>query len=100
MKLQTNSRCPDLSSLDFWFWSDMERVLREMKLQTVQQIQEIVILETAAIDPSKIICGSQNFTHRVEFCHNKTSGHFEAEMKKIKMLAFLVLKFPLLVLWN
>ena len=55
----------------------------------MQQIQEIVTLETAAIDPSKVIRASQNFRRRVEFCRNKTGGHFEAEMKKIKMLAFL-----------
>ena len=54
----------------------MEKVLREMKLQTVQQIQEIVILETAAIDPSKVIRASQNFRCRLEFCRNKTGGHF------------------------
>ena len=55
-----------------------------MKPQTVQQIQEILFLEAAAIDPSKFIRASQNFKRRVEFCR-----HFEAEMKKIEMLAFL-----------
>ena len=54
----------------------MEKVLREMKLQTLQQIQEIITLETAAIDPSKVIRASQNFRRRVEFCRNKTGGHF------------------------
>ena len=67
----------------------MEKVLREMKLQTVQQIQEIVTLETAAIDPSKVIRASQNFRRRVEFCRTKTGGHFEAEMKKKKILTIL-----------
>ena len=67
----------------------MEKVLREMKLQTVQQIQEIVTLETAAIDPSKVIRASQNFRRRVEFCRTKTGDNFEAEMKKTKILAFL-----------
>ena len=64
-------------------------VFRNMKLQTVQQIQEIVTLETSAIDPSKVIRLSQNFRHRVEFCRTKADGHFEAKMKKIKILAFL-----------
>ena len=76
---------PDLSPLDFWFWGDMETVFREKKPQAMQQIQESVTLETAAIDPSKVIRASQNFRRRVELCRNRTSGHFEAEIKKFKM---------------
>ena len=72
----------------------METVLRENKSQTAQQIQEIVTLETAAIDPCKVIRASQNFRRRVEFCRNKTGGHFEAEMKKNHNISFLVLNFP------
>ena len=64
-----------------------------MKLQTVQQIQEIVTLETAAIDPSKVIRVSQNFRRRVEFCRTKTGGQFEAEMKKNEDISFFVLNF-------
>jgi len=55
----------------------------------VQQFQEIVTLEAASTNPSKVIRATQNFRRRVEFCPNKTAGHFEADIKKIKMLGFL-----------
>ena len=67
----------------------METVFREKKPQTVQQIQESVILEAAVMDPSKVIRATQNFRRRVGLCPNKTAGHFEADIKKIKMLGFL-----------
>ena len=63
----------------------METVLQEKKPQTVQQIQEIVTLEAAAMDPSKVIRATQNFRRRVELCRIKTGGHFEAEIQKFKM---------------
>ena len=74
---------PDLSPLDFWFWGDMETVLKQKKPETLQQIQEIVTLEAAAMDPSKVIRATQNFRRRVQLCRIKTSGHFEAEIKKM-----------------
>ena len=63
----------------------MESVLREKKPQTMQQIQEIVTLEAAAMDPSKVIHATENFRRRVEFCRNKTDGHFEADIKKFNI---------------
>ena len=51
----------------------------------VQQIQEIVTLEAAAMDPSKVIRATQNFRRRVELCRIKTGGHFEADIQKFKI---------------
>ena len=55
----------------------------------MQQFQEIVTLEAASTEPSKVIDATQNFRCQVEFYPNKSAGHFEADIKKIKMLGFL-----------
>ena len=63
----------------------LRRLLHQQKAQTVKQIQEIVTLEAAAMAPSKVIGATENFRRRVELCRIKTGGHFEAEIKKLKM---------------
>ena len=58
-----------------------------------REIQEIVTLEAAAMNPSKVIRTTQNFRHRVELCRIKTGGHFEAEIKKIHDVRFFISNF-------
>ena len=59
----------------------------------MQQFQEIVTLEAASTEPSKVIRATQNFRRRVELCPDKTAGHFEADIKKNQDVRFFMLNF-------
>ena len=78
---------PDLSPISYWFWGDLQEIVREKNPESLQEIVDIVTEAAASMERSKVMRVTQNFRRKVELYRKKKGGHFEAKVKvpKIKI---------------
>ena len=78
---QWPAHSPDLSPLDYWFWSVMQSAVYKMKPKDLQELQNVVNNAASQIDEEEIRRSIANFSIRAQKCHQNKGGHFEAEIK-------------------
>ena len=62
---------PDLSPLDYWFWGELQEIVREKNPESLEDVIEIVTEAAASMESLKVIRATQNFRRRVELCRKK-----------------------------
>ena len=78
---QWPAHSPDLSPLDYWFWSVMQSAVYKMKPKDLQELQNVVNSAASQIDEEEIRRSIANFSIRAQKCYQNKGGHFEAEIK-------------------
>ena len=57
-----------LSTLDFWFWGEMDSIIQEKEPDSIEFLKQIANEEAAQMDSEKIRRVCENFGRRVEKC--------------------------------
>ena len=70
---------PDLSPLDFWFWGEMDEVIRQRQPETLEHLKEIVEEAAEAKSADEVIKATSSVRKRAILCVKNHGGHFEAE---------------------
>ena len=70
---------PDLSPLDFWFWGEMDEVIRQRQPETLEHLKEIVEKAAEAKSADEVIKATSSVRKRAILCVKNHGGHFEAE---------------------
>ena len=72
---------PDLSPLDYWFWSALQSVVYMKRPKNLQELKEVVNNAASQIEEQEIRRSIENFSIRTQKCYQNKGGHFEAELK-------------------
>ena len=72
---------PDMSSLDYWFWSALQSVVYMKRPKNLQELKEVVNNAASQIEEQEIRRSIENFSIRTQKCYQNKGGHFEAELK-------------------
>ena len=62
------NKATGLSTLDFWFWGEMDSIIQEKQPDSIESLKQIANEEAAQMDSEKIRRVCENFGRRVEKC--------------------------------
>ena len=74
------NKATGLSTLDFWFWGEMNSIIQGKQPDSIESLKQIATKGAAQMDSEKIRRVFENFRRRVEKCRENRGGHFEAEI--------------------
>lgn len=78
------ARSPDLSPLDFWFWSVCLAELRRNPPSSLDELKETVEVYSNTLEKEEIIKACRDILPRADACIQSGGGAFEYKLKKIK----------------
>ena len=78
------ARSPDLSCLDYWFWSVCLAELRRSPPSSLEELQNTVTEYTSSLDREEVIRASKDIIVRAKVCKAAQGGPFEYKLKKSK----------------
>jgi hypothetical protein len=78
------AKSPDLSPLDFWFWSVAMAELRMVPPTTLNELKLAVEDFAESIDKEEISKAVRHIRSRAQLCRNLHGGAFEAQLKKVR----------------
>ena len=76
------ARSPDLSPLDYWFWSVCLGELRRSPPSSLDELQEIVENFVESLQEEEVIKATRNILKRAKVCKEAGGGAFEFRLKK------------------
>ena len=80
------SRSPDLNPLDYWFWSHIQKKIKDRcmregrQTETIEEIRVMVEEESADLSEDVIRRSVANIRKRAEKCVQENGGHFQQLM--------------------
>lgn len=75
---------PDLSPLDYWFWSFMRRLIGQHDPQTKQEVKEVAGLACSQISEVQVRKAISDFPIRIMALIDAQGQHFEYGLKRFK----------------
>ena len=78
------SRSPDLSPLDFWFWSVCLEELRRCPPRSLEELQDTVTIFADTLSREEVTKSARNILIRARACKEAAGGVFEYKLKKFK----------------
>ena len=78
------AKSPDLSPLDFWFWSVALAELRRVPPTTLEDLKLSVEAFAESMDKEEVSKAVRNIRSRAEVCRHKHGGAFEADLRKLR----------------
>ena len=78
------ARSPDLSPLDFWFWSECIKTLRKDPPKTLEELKSTVDAFANLLSPQQVESAVKNILPRARACIERNGGAFEYRLKKVR----------------
>ena len=78
------ARSPDMSPLDYWFWSVCLAELRRSPPSTLEELQETVEDYVDSLGGDAVVKASRDILIRAKACKESGGGPFEYRLKKFK----------------
>ena len=75
---------PDLSPLDYWFWSVCLAELRRSPPSSLDELKDIVENYVDSLQEQEVIKATRNMMKRAKACREAVRGPFEFKLKKTK----------------
>ena len=76
------SNSPDLSPLDYWFWSAAMAEVRRVQSKTLEELKLCVENYAKSLSKEQVNKAVTNIFKRARWCVNKKGGSFESQLKK------------------
>ena len=74
------ARSPDLSPLDYWFWSIMEKAVYLQKPRNIPALKRVVEEAAQRVTEEEVRRAVASFSRRARLCSANMGAHFEAEL--------------------
>lgn len=80
------AKSPDLSPLDYWFWSVAMQELSRNPPSSIEELKSIVEGFAASLDPTEVNKAVRSITKRAQACAAKNGGHFQHLLKHTNIM--------------
>jgi hypothetical protein len=69
--------CPDLTSLDFYFWENMKQIFYSVHIHNIQHLKQLIKVAAASVTPDVLGQVWQEMVYCLDVCRATTGAHME-----------------------